>query len=86
MSTSDIQANREYFAAKLRAERQMMDVARKVKGEAAGDFILLDTRSREGFASGHIPGAWSVPFEELDTLAAELPKDRELVTYCWNHH
>jgi rhodanese-related sulfurtransferase len=49
------------------------------------DFVLLDTRGRESFASGHIPGALCAPIDELDQLAASLPKDKEIVTYCWGH-
>jgi rhodanese-related sulfurtransferase len=80
----EIRANRDYFAAKLQAERQKADVVKKVK-ESKGDFILLDTRARQAFDQGHIPGAWCLPLEEIDTLAAQLPKDREFATYCWTH-
>jgi len=80
----EMRANRDYFAAKLRAERQKADVVRKVK-ESKGDFILLDTRARQAFDQGHIPGAWCLPLEELDALAVQLPKDREFATYCWTH-
>ncbi len=84
-SAEDIRANRDYFAHKLRAEKQKNDVIKKVKGEAgAGEFLLLDVRSRDAFAKAHIRGAFSAPLEELDALMAQLPKDRELVTYCWN--
>jgi rhodanese-related sulfurtransferase len=47
--------------------------------------VLLDTRGREPFANGHIPGAWSVPAEEMEKLIPLLPTDKELVTYCWGH-
>ena len=79
-----IRANRDYFAAKLSAEKQKADVIKKVK-EKKGDFIPLDTRTREAFEQGHIEGAWCVPLAEIDSLASQLPQDRELVTYCWNH-
>ena len=49
------------------------------------DFVLLDTRGREPFANGHIPGAWCAPEEELERIATLLPTDREIVTYCWSH-
>ncbi len=49
------------------------------------DFILLDTRPRHAYVQGHIPGAWCAPVEELDTVQARLPKDKEIVTYCWGH-
>jgi rhodanese-related sulfurtransferase len=85
-SQDDIRANRDYYAAKLRAEKQKVDVLAKVKKEAgAGDFLLLDVRAREAFAQGHIAGALSVPLADIPKLAPKLPRDKELVTYCWNH-
>ena len=54
--------------------------------EGSGEFILLDTRPRGAFAKEHIEGAWCTPLDELSTLAGSLPKDRELVTYCWNQY
>jgi rhodanese-related sulfurtransferase len=84
-AAEDIRANRDYFANKLRAETQKNDVIKRVKGEpGAGEFLLLDTRSRDAFAKAHIVGAFSAPLEELAALAAQLPHDRELVTYCWS--
>ncbi len=84
-SQDDLRANREYFAAKLRAEKQKVDVVAKVKKEAgAGDFLLLDVRTREAYADGHIAGALSVPLADVAKVAPTLPRDKELVTYCWN--
>lgn len=78
----EIEANRRYFEEKLRATKQLNDVIHQVQ-DGKGDFVLLDTRPREAFAKGHIRGAWSAPLAELASLTAELPRDRELVTYCW---
>lgn len=80
----DIRANREYFLHKLRAEKQRNDVLHAVQG-GSFDFVLLDTRGRQAFANGHIPGALCAPLEELDRLVPVLPKDKEVVTYCWSH-
>jgi rhodanese-related sulfurtransferase len=80
----EIDRNREYFAEKLHAIKQRNDVLHAVQGNSM-DFVLLDTRAREAFAAGHIPGAWCAPFEELESVLPQLPKDRELVTYCWGH-
>jgi 3-mercaptopyruvate sulfurtransferase SseA len=82
-TADDVDANRRFFEAKLRAERQLNDVVGKVKGKLDADFLLLDTRDREAYARGHIPGALCVPLAELDRLAERLPRDKELVTYCW---
>jgi rhodanese-related sulfurtransferase len=82
----DVRANREFFAAKLRAEKQKTDVIHKVKDGVGGDFVLLDVRPRAAFRRGHVRGAWCAPFEELGELFAKLPRDRELVTYCWSDY
>ena len=80
----EIRANRDYFAKKLQAEKARAGVLHAVEDDNF-DFVLLDTRGREPFASGHIPGALCAPADELEQLIGVLPKDRELVTYCWGH-
>lgn len=46
--------------------------------------LVLDVRSPEEFASGHVPGAVNIPHAELGERLAELPGDRhgEVVVYC----
>jgi rhodanese-related sulfurtransferase len=82
---NQIRTNREYFAHKLQAEKQRNTVLNAVEGTVPYDFLLLDTRGREAFAAGHIPGAWCVSDSELDNNLSRLPKDKEIVTYCWGH-
>jgi hypothetical protein len=53
-SSTDIRANYEYFAHKLRAEKQRNDVLKAVEANTF-DFVLLDTRGREAFANGTRP-------------------------------
>ena len=47
-------------------------------------FILLDVRTPEEFAAGHIPGAINIPNEEIGT--DEIPrlpqKDQRIYVYC----
>lgn len=43
---------------------------------------VLDVRPREEFAAGHIPGAVSIPLDELADRLAELPDDGQIVAYC----
>jgi len=83
-TNDEIRANRDYFVQKLRAEKQRTDVLRAVES-GTFDFVLLDARGKEAFNNGHIPGALCAPLEELGQLAAQLPKDKEIVTYCWGH-
>ncbi|ATY83884.1 ArsR family transcriptional regulator [Kyrpidia spormannii] len=46
------------------------------------DVVVLDVRPRDEYEFDHIPGAWSVPLEELEQKMAELPKDKQIVAYC----
>jgi rhodanese-related sulfurtransferase len=43
---------------------------------------VIDVRPAEEYAAGHIPGAVSVPLDELADRLAELPADQEVVAYC----
>jgi rhodanese-related sulfurtransferase/predicted transcriptional regulator len=47
-----------------------------------GRVVVLDVRPVPEYRAGHIEGAVSAPLEELESLAATLPKRRELVAYC----
>ena len=47
-----------------------------------GTVTVLDVRPVDEFRAGHIPGALSVPIDELERRLAELPRDREIVAYC----
>jgi len=46
--------------------------------------FLLDVRSPEEFAAGHLPGAVNIPHGELATRIAELSaaRERDIVVYC----
>jgi rhodanese-related sulfurtransferase/DNA-binding transcriptional ArsR family regulator len=43
---------------------------------------VLDVRPAEEYAAGHIPGAVSIPLDELADRLAELPGDNQVVAYC----
>ncbi|MEU6283365.1 metalloregulator ArsR/SmtB family transcription factor [Streptomyces sp. NPDC047028] len=49
---------------------------------AAGDVVVLDVRPAEEYRAGHIPGAVSIPVEELADRIDELPEQTEIVVYC----
>lgn len=50
--------------------------------EEAGDVVVLDVRPAEEYLAGHIPGARSIPVEELADRINELPEDTDIVVYC----
>jgi rhodanese-related sulfurtransferase len=44
--------------------------------------VVLDVRPASEHAAGHVPGAVSIPIQELRRRLAELPLDQEIVAYC----
>jgi rhodanese-related sulfurtransferase len=49
---------------------------------AAADHLLLDVRTPEEFASGHIPGAVNISVDALASRLSELPTNQPIVVYC----
>ncbi|WP_280496858.1 ArsR/SmtB family transcription factor [Nocardia asiatica] len=49
---------------------------------AAGEVVVLDVRPTPEYEAGHIPGALSIPVEQLAERIGELPGDTEIVVYC----
>ncbi|HXH06186.1 MAG TPA: rhodanese-like domain-containing protein [Vicinamibacterales bacterium] len=48
-----------------------------------GAVLVVDVRSREAYDEGHIPGALSVPLDDLEAQIDRLARDkRAIVTYC----
>lgn len=62
---------REVSRAELRA--------RRAAGEAV---VVVDVRSAEEFAAGHIEGAIHLPVEDVQADPTRLPLDRPIVTAC----
>jgi rhodanese-related sulfurtransferase len=46
------------------------------------DVFLLDVRPEIEFQAGHLPGAVSIPVEELRQRLDELPEGKLIVAYC----
>lgn len=76
----------EHFARLLAFEADCWDVHHDL---AAGDtpFVLLDVRSPELFAAGHVPGAVSLPHGRIVERNLERwPADTLFVVYCAGPH
>ncbi len=71
---------RDYFGSRDVLEPITRDelIARR----AHGDVVVLDVRPADEFAAGHIPGALSIPLEQLDEQLGRLPRDVTIVAYC----
>jgi rhodanese-related sulfurtransferase len=47
-----------------------------------GHVLVLDVRPEVEYAAGHIPGAVSMPHDQLAARLAELPENTDIVAYC----
>ncbi len=48
----------------------------------AGEVVVVDVRPRLEFEAGHLPGAISIPLDELSQRISELDPDTAVMAYC----
>ncbi len=48
----------------------------------SADHVLIDVRTPEEFASGHIANAVNIPVDQLASRLSEVPQDKAVVLYC----
>ena len=53
-----------------------------VAGLLRDNALLLDVRPRAEFEAGHLRGAVNIPIDELSARVDDLPRDRQIITYC----
>ena len=70
----------DYFVS--RDALEPVSRAELVERTGRGDVVILDVRPRAEFLAGHIPGALSVPLDQLDEALARLPRRAQIVAYC----
>lgn len=72
-----------HFARRLAVETDVSDVSTALGSRAPG-FVLVDTRSADAWAQGHVPGAVHLPAREVAERAPSvLDRSVPVVTYCW---
>jgi rhodanese-related sulfurtransferase len=75
-----------HFSAALAFETDCWDVHDAMSRQAA-DFVLVDVRGPELFASGHAPGAINIPHGKiLESRLARYAADTVFVVYCAGPH
>jgi rhodanese-related sulfurtransferase len=59
-----------------------VELTERIRGDTPP--FILDVRTTQEFASGHVPGAVNVPHDELASRLEELPveKSEEIVVHC----
>ncbi len=45
-------------------------------------FVIIDVRTPQEYAEGHIPGARLLPVQQLADRIAEIPRDKQVYLYC----
>jgi rhodanese-related sulfurtransferase len=59
----------------------MQQLYQKTQSLQKGE-VILDVRSAEEFASGHVPGAINIPHDSVDAHVAELKKYARVYIHC----
>jgi len=74
------QALSAYRSQRHDFERVSMD---ELQGRISrGEIVLLDVRPEAEFQAGHLPGAVSIPLDEIEQRLNDLPLDKLIVAYC----
>jgi rhodanese-related sulfurtransferase len=71
------------FAGQLAISTDPSDVHADLAARAEG-VVVIDARSPDAYARGHVPGALSLPHRRIGDAAsvAHLPRGGVIVTYC----
>ena len=76
---------RQHFAEEFSFETDCSDVRDALARGA--DFVLIDVRSPALYATGHVPGAISLPHGKITAhRMSQWPEDTVFVTYCAGPH
>ncbi|WP_157042219.1 rhodanese-like domain-containing protein [Nitriliruptor alkaliphilus] len=78
---------RDHFARLLALETDCWDVHQAITTGSDPGFLLLDVRSPELFAEGHVPGAVNLPHGRINARnLADLGDTDLYVVYCAGPH
>ena len=44
--------------------------------------VVIDVRTAQEFATGHISGSVNIPYDQIDRLSGDVEKDRPIILYC----
>ncbi len=59
-----------------------MDEMQQKLGHLAEGELLLDVRTPEEFASGHLAGSENIPYDQIPLHTDRLQKARSVIVYC----
>jgi rhodanese-related sulfurtransferase/DNA-binding transcriptional ArsR family regulator len=80
---ADVEAARRAYLGISRGEdTEQIDRTELLRRAATGDVVVLDVRPAGEYRAGHVPGAVSIPIDQLTARLHELPTGVEIVAYC----
>lgn len=75
-----------YFETLMSFETDCWDVNHAISNQRQ-DFILLDVRSEDAYAQGHLPESLNLPHHKLsEETLAQFARDTMFVVYCAGPH
>jgi rhodanese-related sulfurtransferase len=74
---------KEHFLQKYLTETDAHKVAGRME-QGDKSFLMVDVRAKKDFDEAHIKGAFSLPYDEIESRNQELSDDKELIVYCYS--
>ncbi len=78
LAAASVSAARAFVVGAQEVERVTVEELKTLTGR--GGVVVLDVRG--GVPDAKIKGALHIPLEQLEARISELPKGREILTYC----
>ncbi|WP_414940192.1 rhodanese-like domain-containing protein [Amycolatopsis sp. cmx-11-51] len=76
-----------HLRAELALDVDPDDLFRDLTAGAQRDYVVVETRSSEAFASARIPGAINLPYRDMTSESvSQLDRDPVYVCYCESIH
>ena len=86
IAPADSAAALAHFESAFRFETDCWDVNDAVSN-GRQDFLLVDVRSPDLYANGHVPAAVNIPHRKLiESLLGRYPRETIFVVYCAGPH
>ena len=70
------------FAAEPAVSLVSQEALLERQQKADPELFVLDVRTPEEFAAGHVPGAVNIPHDQVAVRLMDVPKDKDVVIYC----
>ena len=70
------------MTARRQQQGSLLDRETALEQIRKGSAVVIDVRPREEFEHAHLPRAKSIPLEEIEQRADEIPRGPLVIVYC----